>query len=1042
MPLTPEQLAAMRGSMGNVTRDSLFQPEQEESDHWQATKGLISGGHQTLGLISGAAALVGDAVGSDWLKEKGMAGYQSRMEKAAEYAPNVTFTEIDGIGDFGDWAAYTLGNLAPTMATMFATGGVGAAVAKRGIKEYGEKVLQDQLKKGIGKKAAEKAALEAVEKRVAYGLGAGSFTGSTTLEGGGIYGETEDVGVTLAHAPIAGALDAWSGMGILRKFVPSKNIKQFKEAIIESVSLDIGLTMLKEGGTEALQGFVGQHANYWAATDGKSLLGDLGSTDWIALIEEGAAGMLGGLAFGGTGTAYSRVKHPELYKVEKIKEEEKADQNAREQTKQQGGDALSQTLAASEARMGTRAQQDIPDNPLDGAVELSPEEQARQLNTQSLMLRAQMEDAVNQLSSTTDPNERTRLGKQVADLSRQLSRIRNQVRTQENTTATNDVQDTVYPDNISIQRQGSADQLQARQDSDIESLNSWFERFDRRQERFNNRQQAQQEPTAPEQSQQPQVNDDTPVWRQWNQNFQQQETAAEINALERHLNEEQAHSQHEAQQQKQRTVDAAKAERVVLARAVVQEAVKQKRIGFLGQRMAEEMAEQGEIPPNLQDLLPLVAGQAGLDTQTNTDILFEQHEQEQAQQQQEQQAQNSPLNEQETAPEHMQNISFAYGNNIENIQNQPDYPVQPRTTVTDSRLQNPHYREYLSSLADQAYQQQLNEKQNNLPENETVLQAIKRLKGINTESIEDTLAESVKFAASNKQLSGFGGLYINKNGMTLDDMATALHEDGFHIDGREMTVNELSEAIWNELSGRPMFADFTGNTQADTLNTSTNAVTVPAIRAALSGEPMSPVYQQELLRLLEEAESDPYFEAPEYLTREALEIEQQRLASATPQDWFDHYELAVIDTAEAVTGIDPEQLNAADWEMVAEAEQQQLLDEAAQHEQQLGEQDYERETDDYQGTGPTVRYGTPGMVTQDRQAVPEEPASAGHQQQEQQEQQVENTSGTQSSAYPDRESAIATLQLKTFTETTNEHYSFDSFEANELPLINKNVRGI
>ena len=64
---------------------------------------------------------------------------------------------------------------------------------------------------------------------------------------------------------------------------------------------------------------------------GQTLLGDLGAVDWTAIIEEGAAGMLGGAAFGGGSIAYRRIKHP-------AQAESEADQNAREESRQQGGD--------------------------------------------------------------------------------------------------------------------------------------------------------------------------------------------------------------------------------------------------------------------------------------------------------------------------------------------------------------------------------------------------------------------------------------------------------------------------------------------------------------------------------------------------------------------------------------------------------------------------------------------------------------------------------------------------------------------------------
>ncbi|WP_062269488.1 SAM-dependent methyltransferase [Endozoicomonas arenosclerae] len=277
-----------------------------------------------------------------------------------------------------------------------------------------------------------------------------------------------------------------------------------------------------------------------------------------------------------------------------------------------------------------------------------------------------------------------------------------------------------------------------------------------------------------------------------------------------------------------------------------------------------------------------------------------------------------------------------------------EFPLQKVSGLPDSRLESPAYREYLSGVAELAHQEQVTSRRKNLPEDETVLMAIRRLKGVRAESVEDTIAESLRFKVKEKELKGLPSQYLRKNGgMTLDDMATAMYEDGFQIDGREMTVNELSQAIDNELAGRPMFADFTGQSIEDSRHTPTaltNRITAPAVNAALKGEELSPTYRREVARLLDEAENDPIFQAPEFLNQDQARIEQERQTNALPEAWFDQWEPVDFDYINEITGLDTHTFNESDWELIAEAQQQLVMDEAAAHEQnnKVEESDLER----------------------------------------------------------------------------------------------------
>ncbi len=266
----------------------------------QLRKGLSSGVDTLQALGGGLLGISGDAIGSDSLRDKGLEIYESNMREVSLSPPNSTFTEIAGPGDAFDWAVYTLGNLAPMMVTSVFGGVAGGLVAKTGAKALVERLVLENTAKGLVKEAAEKAAgVEAAKLlaiRESIGKGTGAYISSAGMEIGGTFGDTQDAAVSAIHGAIGGSFDALPITRILKRFGLSGKAK---EAVETSVIKEMLVMAPFEGGTEALQGLVQQHAKYWVENEGKSLLTDLGAVDIKSLIEEGAAGALGGFVFGG-----------------------------------------------------------------------------------------------------------------------------------------------------------------------------------------------------------------------------------------------------------------------------------------------------------------------------------------------------------------------------------------------------------------------------------------------------------------------------------------------------------------------------------------------------------------------------------------------------------------------------------------------------------------------------------------------------------------------------------------------------------------------
>lgn len=324
------------------------------NDDTAFTRGIKGGVDQLQSLGGGLLALAGDAAGSEKLKNFGLDIYQDNMNEAAINAPTTTFDDLmgsstDDLGALGadvmEWTGYQLGNLAPTMAASMLGGGVGGFVAKKSAQKAIGSLVVDQLKKGATLDAAKKAAGTALAKRVATGQTLGALAASSGMEIGSIYGETEDVDVSLLHGFAAGAVDALPVGRVLNKFGLASAAKdQIKRSVVGEI-LKQGVF---EGGTEALQTLIEQHASYWVENNGKSLLTDLGAVNWAEIREATAAGALGGGFMSGGTQILTRGKQTMDEANRRIK-------GAAEDALARGGDALAAELQAARA-----ASQEVP----------------------------------------------------------------------------------------------------------------------------------------------------------------------------------------------------------------------------------------------------------------------------------------------------------------------------------------------------------------------------------------------------------------------------------------------------------------------------------------------------------------------------------------------------------------------------------------------------------------------------------------------------------------------------------------------------------
>ena len=130
--------------------------------------GLSRGIGQTSALLGDALpAIAADLVGADEYRDRQLQEYQESMERIERESPSAvpTFRDIDDAGDAGLYAAETVGQFIPSIATSLLGGGIGGFIGKKTAERFAKKMVGDAAKK-------------AVEKGTQRGLIAGTFAGS------------------------------------------------------------------------------------------------------------------------------------------------------------------------------------------------------------------------------------------------------------------------------------------------------------------------------------------------------------------------------------------------------------------------------------------------------------------------------------------------------------------------------------------------------------------------------------------------------------------------------------------------------------------------------------------------------------------------------------------------------------------------------------------------------------------------------------------------------------------------------------------------
>ena len=223
--------------------------------HSEFTKGVVSGINTMQGTLYGAAALAGDALGSEELRAKGLAGYQRNAEEAAEDAPRVgSLKDVHGVGDAIDFAMGQLGAASPSLATSVGSGAIGAAVARKVVK----KGIDREIAKGVEKTAKEMSKELLTAGKVGATVGAAAT--SSVQGAGGIEGELAEHGISApgtaaVGGAITGALDALPVLKLIDDLFPGVD-RALAKSFVRGFAEATGKQALLEGTTEGAQEIV------------------------------------------------------------------------------------------------------------------------------------------------------------------------------------------------------------------------------------------------------------------------------------------------------------------------------------------------------------------------------------------------------------------------------------------------------------------------------------------------------------------------------------------------------------------------------------------------------------------------------------------------------------------------------------------------------------------------------------------------------------------------------------------------------------------
>lgn len=235
-----------------------YTPPAPVSDQGDMSRGFEKAMRQIPQTAGGAAALVGDLVGSDGLKDYGLGVYKKQEEAIQKITkPSDSFSSVlEGEGSPIDFLQSGIGYVGGQALTALATGGaggfIGAQLAKQGAKQ------------AIARGVAEQVAAQSVKRGALIGAGTAAFGSNLVQEAGSIYPEAlqqaETEGRTLDgmdKARIVGSSLAAAGVDTAMEGVMAGRLlhggRKAGESMVRAATREVPLAMAREGATEGIQ---------------------------------------------------------------------------------------------------------------------------------------------------------------------------------------------------------------------------------------------------------------------------------------------------------------------------------------------------------------------------------------------------------------------------------------------------------------------------------------------------------------------------------------------------------------------------------------------------------------------------------------------------------------------------------------------------------------------------------------------------------------------------------------------------------------------
>lgn len=245
---------------------------------------------------AGLVELIGNASGWNSVEEWG-SNVRALNEAEAQRNPAAigSYTNVHGWGDAARYAVEGVLENLPMFVPSMVSGGVGGLIARKTAEGFVEKVIAEQVAKGLSVQAAKEAAAKMVAKRVFLGSVSGAYLSSSAMETGDIYGSViDDSGV---HAPLlavgagslAGLFDALPEGKLISNIITPKVAGQLEKHLITRLGVEGAKQFLREAPTEAIQTIIEQGAQV-AANPSQDLFSDGRIDEYID------AGLKGGFA--------------------------------------------------------------------------------------------------------------------------------------------------------------------------------------------------------------------------------------------------------------------------------------------------------------------------------------------------------------------------------------------------------------------------------------------------------------------------------------------------------------------------------------------------------------------------------------------------------------------------------------------------------------------------------------------------------------------------------------------------------------------------